>query len=74
MTTDEGRVVTGLLAGESRTAVEIVDAEGKIHAIQRAEIDGFAASPSSLMPVGFEKQITPQGLADLLAFLTTKTQ
>jgi len=73
VTTDEGRVVTGLLAGESRTAVEIVDAEGKIHAIQRAEIDGFAPSPSSLMPVGFEKQISPQGFADLLAFLTTKT-
>jgi putative membrane-bound dehydrogenase-like protein len=72
VSTDDGRVVTGLLAAESRTAVEIVDAEGKRHAIQRAEIDEFAPSPNSLMPVGFEKQIKPAGFADLLAFLTAR--
>ena len=72
VTTDDGRVVTGLLAAESRTAVELVDAEGKRHPIQRDEIDEFQPSPNSLMPVGFEKQIQPQGFADLLAFLTAK--
>ena len=72
VTTDEGRVFTGLLAAESKTAIEIVDAEGKRHAIQRDAIDEFAASPNSLMPVGFEKQIKPEGFADLLAFLTAR--
>jgi len=72
VTTDEGRVFTGLLAAESKTAIEIVDAEGKRHAIQRDAIDEFAASPNSLMPVGFEKQIRPEGFADLLAFLTAR--
>jgi putative membrane-bound dehydrogenase-like protein len=72
VTTDEGRVFTGLLAAESRTAIEIVDAEGKRHAIQRDSIDEFTASPNSLMPVGFEKQIKPEGFADLLAFLTAR--
>ena len=70
--TDEGRVVTGLLAAESRTAIEIVDAEGKRVAIQREEIDEFQPSPNSLMPVGFEKQIQPAQFADLLAFLTAR--
>ncbi len=70
--TDDGRVVNGLLAGESKTAVELVDAEGKRHVIQREEIDEFVPSTNSLMPVGFEKQIQPQGLANLLAFLTAK--
>jgi hypothetical protein len=70
--TDDGRVVTGLLASESKTAIEVVDAEGKRVAIQRAEIDDFAPSPNSLMPVGFEKQIKPEGFADLLAFLTAR--
>jgi putative heme-binding domain-containing protein len=70
--TDDGRVVNGLLAGESKTAVELVDAEGKRHVIQRDEIDEFVPSTNSLMPVGFEKQIQPQGLANLLAFLTAK--
>jgi putative heme-binding domain-containing protein len=72
VSTDDGRVVTGLLAAESKTAIEIVDAEGKRVAIQRSEIDAFQPSPNSLMPVGFEKQIKPEGFADLLAFLTKR--
>ena len=72
VSTDDGRVVTGLLASESKTALEIVDAEGKRVAIQRSEIDAFQPSPNSLMPVGFEKQIKPEGFADLLAFLTKR--
>ncbi len=72
VSTDDGRVVTGLLAAESKTAIELVDAEGKRVAIQRDEIDAFQPSPNSLMPVGFEKQIKPEGFADLLAFLTAR--
>lgn len=70
--TEDGKVVTGLLASESRTAIEIVDAEAKRFAIQRDEIDEFLPSSNSLMPVGFEKQIPPAKFADLLAFLTAK--
>jgi putative membrane-bound dehydrogenase-like protein len=70
--TEDGKVVTGLLAAESRTAIEIVDAEAKRVAIQRDEIDEFLPSANSLMPVGFEKQIPPAKFADLLAFLTAK--
>ena len=70
--TDDGRVTTGLLAAESKTAIEIIDAEGKRVAIQREEIDEFNPSPNSLMPVGFEKQIKPEAFADLLAFLTKR--
>jgi len=72
VSTDDGRVVTGLLAAESKTAIELVDAEGRRVAIQRAEVDEFLPSPNSLMPVGFEKQIKPEGFADLLAFLTAR--
>jgi hypothetical protein len=72
VSTDDGRVVTGLLASESKTAIELVDAEGKRVVIQRDEIDEFQPSPNSLMPVGFEKQIKPEGFADLLAFLTDR--
>jgi putative heme-binding domain-containing protein len=72
VSTEDGRVATGLLASESRTAIELVDAEGKRVVIQRDEIDEFQPSPNSLMPVGFEKQIKPEGFADLLAFLTKR--
>ena len=70
--TTDGRVLNGLLASESKTAVEILDAEGKSHAILREDIDALAASKKSVMPEGFETQIPPAQLADLLAFLSRR--
>jgi hypothetical protein len=70
--TNDGRVLFGLLASESKTAIELLDAEGKTHVVQRADIDELAASRKSLMPDGFEKQIPPAGLADLLEFLAQR--
>ena len=68
----DGRVLTGLLAGESRTAIELVDAQGVRTTIQRNEIDELVPSSNSLMPVGFEKQIPAESFADLLAFLSAQ--
>lgn len=68
----DGRVMNGLLASESKTAIEIFDAEGKKHAIQRDEIDELVASAKSLMPEGFEKQLKPDEMSNLLEFLTQR--
>ena len=70
--TTDGRVISGLLAAETRTTVDLLDAEGKRHVILREDIDEMKASKKSLMPEGFEKQITPAQLNDLLAFLTSR--
>jgi putative membrane-bound dehydrogenase-like protein len=72
LATTGGQVFNGLLASESKTAVELLDAEGKPHRVLREEIEEFAASKKSLMPEGFEKQVPPEGIADLLAFLTKR--
>ena len=64
--------MTGLLASETRTTIELLDAEGKAHSVPRSEIEEILASKKSLMPEGFEKQVTPEAFADLLAFLTKK--
>jgi hypothetical protein len=68
----DGRVLTGLLASESKTAIEIFDAEGKKHQILRDDIDELVASTKSLMPEGFEKQVSRDELANLLEFLTQR--
>ncbi|OWK38016.1 PVC-type heme-binding CxxCH protein [Fimbriiglobus ruber] len=68
----DGRVLTGLLAAESKTAVELLDAENKRHAVRRDDIDELTESKKSLMPEGFEKQMKPDEVADLLEFLTQK--
>ncbi|HEX8199825.1 MAG TPA: c-type cytochrome, partial [Isosphaeraceae bacterium] len=70
--TADGRILSGLLASESRTAVELLDAEGKTHVVLRDEIEELAASTKSVMPEGFEKQVAPGDLADLLEFLTRR--
>jgi putative membrane-bound dehydrogenase-like protein len=72
VTTNSGRVFTGLLASESKTAIELFDSEGKKQTILRQDVDRLVASPKSLMPEGFEKQISRKELTDLLEFLTQR--
>jgi len=70
--TTEGRILTGMMAGESRTAIDLVDTEAKRQTLQREDIEELIASPKSLMPEGFEKQVTKDELSNLLEFLTKK--
>jgi hypothetical protein len=70
--TNDGRVLNGLLASESKTAIELFDSEGKKQAIQRDDIEELVASTKSLMPEGFEKQISQDDLVNLLEFLTQR--
>lgn len=68
----DGRVQNGLLAAESRTAIEIIDSEGKKHAIPREDVEELTASRKSFMPEGFEKQMKPEEMVDLLEFLAAR--
>jgi putative heme-binding domain-containing protein len=72
VTMKQGPVIVGLLASESKTALELFDAEGKKHTVLRADIEDLQASPKSLMPEGFEKQLSRKDLTDLLEFLTQR--
>jgi putative heme-binding domain-containing protein len=70
--TEDGRVLNGLLASETRTTLELFDTEGKKHVVLREEIDELVASAKSLMPEGFEKQVPVEDLANLLEFLAAR--
>lgn len=70
--TRQGQVITGLLASESRTALEIQDAEQKKHAILREDIIKLDRSEKSLMPEGFESLMSEKELTDLLEFLADR--
>ncbi len=70
--TNEGLVLTGMLASESRTALELFNAEGEKKTVLREDIDELLASTLSLMPEGFEKQVSELELRDLLEFLTQR--
>ena len=68
--TEDGRVLTGLVAEESDARVVLKTQGGKLETIPRGEIDEMKTSRLSLMPEELEKQLQPQELADLFALLT----
>lgn len=70
--TADGLVLNGMLASESKTAIELFDTEGKKQSVLREDIDELVMSPKSIMPEGFESAITPEQMTNLLEFLTLK--
>jgi putative heme-binding domain-containing protein len=68
----DGVILNGMLSGESRTAITLIDAEGKENQIAREDIEELVRSRKSLMPEGFEKQMSADELSNLLSFLTDK--
>lgn len=67
--TDEGRVVTGIVASETAASVTLKQAEGKLTTLLRSDIDELRNNGVSLMPVGLEKTIDKQQMADLISFI-----
>lgn len=70
-TTDDA-ILTGMLASESKTSIELVNAQAKREVILREDIAELLASQKSLMPEGFEGQMSRDDMKDLLEFLTSK--
>ena len=69
--TADGRVMNGLIAAESATAVTLRRQDGKEDVLLRSQIEEMTASSQSLMPEGLEKDLKPQDMADLIAFLVS---
>jgi len=70
--TADGKVLSGLLTSESKTAIEVIDSQAKKHVLLRENIEELTASNKSLMPDGFEKQVSKDELVNLLEFLTQR--
>jgi len=70
--TTDGVVMTGMLAGESKTSVELINTQGKRETVLREDIEQLTASNKSLMPEGFESLMSREEMSDLLGFLTSK--
>ncbi|HTU24489.1 MAG TPA: PVC-type heme-binding CxxCH protein [Pirellulales bacterium] len=65
----DGRVLSGMIAGESATSITLRRAENATDTIQRNDIEELHSTRQSLMPEGLEKQLDPQAVADLIAYL-----
>lgn len=67
--TTDGRTLTGMITGETATSVTLKRADNATDTVLRIDIELLKSTGISLMPEGLEKQLTPQALADLLAYL-----
>jgi putative heme-binding domain-containing protein len=67
--TVDGRVLTGLQVENTPQRIVLKTQGGKLEVIPRANVEEVKVSPLSLMPEDLEKQIKPQELVDLFAFL-----
>jgi putative membrane-bound dehydrogenase-like protein len=69
VTTQEGKAYTGIITAETSASITLRQPEGKEQTILRSEIEDLRSTGLSLMPVGFEKNITVDQMADLISFL-----
>lgn len=61
-----------MIAEETASSLVIQRAGIARETLLRSDIDSMTNTGISLMPAGFEEQLTPEQMADLLTFLTQK--
>jgi putative membrane-bound dehydrogenase-like protein len=64
-----GEVLAGLLSNETANSLTILQANGQNRTVSRNEIEELSNLGISLMPEGLQATLTPQDIADLIAFL-----
>jgi putative heme-binding domain-containing protein len=68
--TKKEQIITGIVVEDNDQRVVLKVQGGKLESIPRSEIEQMIVSKVSRMPEGLEKQLQPQEIADLFAFLT----
>lgn len=67
--TVDGRVLTGLPLSRDDQYISLIDSNNQQHRVPLNAIDQINESPVSLMPQDLYKQLSPQELRDLFAYL-----
>lgn len=71
--TKMGQTLTGLIATETATSITLVGADGKRYELLRSNLDELTSTGKSLMPDGLEKDVSPEAMADLIAYIRGQT-
>ena len=67
--TDDGKVTSGVISRETEEAIFLRTTDRAEIRLARDAIEQIEPSKTSIMPQGLDKSLTPQELADLVAFL-----
>ena len=70
--TDDGLVLTGLIAEQTPERITLVNAKNERIPVPRNRIESLRESPVSLMPDNLLKDLKPQELRDLFRYLQSK--
>jgi putative membrane-bound dehydrogenase-like protein len=66
----DGRIFAGVIKSETATSLTLLQSGGLTGTLLKADVKQVLSSKVSLMPSDLEKSISPQDMADLIAFLT----
>jgi putative heme-binding domain-containing protein len=67
--TKSGLTYNGLLAAETGNSITLTGPEAKQQVILRSDLEELLSSSKSTMPEGLEKDLKPQDVADLIAYI-----
>lgn len=73
VSTKKGQTYSGLVGSENASSVTLKMQEGRTQSILRSEIEEWATPGKSLMPEGLEKDIQPEAMANLIAWLQSRS-
>ena len=68
-TLKSGQTVAGIITSENATSLTLRQADGQERNLLRADLESLETTGKSLMPEGLEREIPPQAMAHLLAYV-----
>jgi putative heme-binding domain-containing protein len=73
ITTQDGKTINGIIKQENAQGYVVATGPDQLVRLTRGDVDDIQPSKVSIMPAGLDKQLTPQELGDLVAFLKNPT-
>jgi hypothetical protein len=69
ITLSNGRTVDGVLLNQDSYSLQLMGDDNQLHLLERSQVKALTVKPP-LMPTDYDKRLTKDEFADLMAFLT----
>jgi putative membrane-bound dehydrogenase-like protein len=73
ITTQDGKTINGIIKEESAQGYVVATGPDQLVRLARGDVEEIQPGKVSIMPAGLDKQLSPQELGDLVAFLKNPT-
>jgi PQQ-dependent dehydrogenase (methanol/ethanol family) len=70
----DGREIRGVRRNEDLYSLQMVDARGELHLLDKLKLTSVTVEPRSLMPSDYATRLTPEEITNLVAFLHAQKQ